>query len=357
MFPPFFFMKKLTLSFSSALLMLAPTVALAAFDSPRALLTAVQEQSGRSFSMTVHGASQGTYVTLWANGASEGITPDTTKLRSTATLDVVQGDMKMRAKGEVLVADNMLYAKLNSVNGTLSNTFGSFVLSGYQKQWLSLPFSEGVSPLLSQVVALDIASIDAANADTMYTLQHTMSNGINVYSLNLSLDYAPKLSQSLREMLGDTQPTSSDFFPWRELAEGIHYALVIRTDAQDRFLSSDLTLSTSGTSSTYNATVTEKALNGMVSVSVPKNVINVAELMGMVFPSGESMMMNDLPAVDDMMMDTSHQMVDESVPATEPSLHFYGVDSACTDSSLDALTLVSLQRSGVCPVEKISTRR
>ncbi len=351
-------MNKLFFTLSTASLMLMPTAALAAFDTPGKLITSIQEQSGRSFQMSVHSQQKSTYVSVWANGASEGTTPEAMKLRTNATVDVVQGDMKVRAKGEVLVLDGSLFLKLNALQGNYTSAFGSFAINGYQKQWLTIPFNGEISPLLSESVTLDLGSIDAGNADAMYTLQHVMSNGINIYTLNLAPDYAPELALKLRSMLGDTEPVSNDFFPWRELAEGIHYELIIRTDSKDRFLSSTLTLNTGTKDANYSATISEKAMAGSMSISRPAKAVNIEEVLGMVLPSNFADDMDTSSVMEENSLAEDGATFDsvETEVSTPTETMSNEVDPACVDPSLTALSLLSLQRSGVCPVGKISTR-
>lgn len=350
-------MRKLLLSITSSALLLAPIAAHAAFETPAQLMTALQTRSARSFNVTAHGSSDGTYVSVWAKGASEGENATTAKVNMSATVDMVKGDFTMRAKGDVLMTDGTAYVKVSSVNGSLANSFGSFSAMLKQKQWLMFPFEESMMGI--NEMFMDIGTMSMEDADTMYTMQHTVSKGVNVYTLNLTQDSAIELALQIRNMLGDHRPVSNDFFPWRELAEGVRFEMVVRTDANDTFLSSSITVGLSNKNANFEATVNETALKSGVTVSAPKDAISPDELMMLLSNSaseylqGEPVMMEEEPAF----LPADADMMTEPTPDSSSWMMESEIDAECMDPDLTSLKLLMLQRTGTCPITKAASTR
>lgn len=351
--PSNLFMKRFALAVSAALL-LSPLVAAAAAMTPGELFTQLQESgSPRSFSVTAHGESQGMYVSVWANGVQQGMTPDDMTMSTKATVDIVQNDMKVRLKGEVIVVDGMVYVKVTNLNASATNAFASFSAIANQKQWFATPLDMVMLRDIAGPVAMNLGSVDASKADGMFTMQSAGTKSGTNYTLNLNTDYAAELALMIRELLQDTQPASTDFFPWRELAEGMHFEMNISTDTTGAFVSSNYTMSMDGRFSEFTASGKETALKGALAIKAPADAVTIEDLM-----KTFNQLSGDLPQdmmEEDMMMPIPMEPTDESMETTTEPV-WSEPNPACTDPETSPLKLLTLQRTGECPVEKITTR-
>ncbi len=355
-------MKRLSFAVAASLL-LVPMQSLAAYSSPADLMAAIQNNAvPRSFSLTVHGMSDGTYVSVWANGSEQGTDPATMQLTTKATVDVVKGKLKIRAKVELIATNGVVYVRLMSLDGSYMNAFAS--ISGMFKQqlWISLPLDEGMLEAFSGGNGLVAGAADPAQAEHMFHMQSKPGkNGGTVYTLSLTQDYAVTLAQLIREMLNDDSSASDDFFPWRQLAEGMRFENTIVTDAKDVFVSSVFSLSTSSNTSSLSISGKEQRLAGTLNVKAPANTMTMDEAL-----AAFSDLENDVPDAmmpDDIMMEPTmpsvdvDSMVDDGTTfdsVDEVSAPTYEAD--CTDPSLTPQQLLTLQRGGFCPTTKKSTR-
>lgn len=354
------------LSFAvAASLLLAPVSAFAAYSTPADLMTAVQDEKiPRAFSLTAHSMSNGTYVSIWAGGTQQGKDVASMQMNTKATVDMVRGSMKIRAKAELIVTGGMLYVKLLSLDGAYASPFASVSAAIKQQQWISLPLDEVMLQEITGNAALPIGSSDAGAANTMFHMQSNAgANGSTVYSLSLTQDYAVTLAQMIRELLQDNSSSSDDFFPWRQLAEGMRFESTVITNAKDMFLSSSFSLSTSSTNSSLSLKGSESRLSSSLAIKAPANAISInqafasfADLTGDLPHSG---MM--LPKLDNLDAESNYDPSDVESFLSEDD--FDTVDEAtvqesaeCHDTSLTAAQFLMLQRSGVCAAKKTSTR-
>lgn len=330
--PPF--MRRLSLALSLSLLL--PSIALAAYDTPSDLFSMIHDMStGKSFSITAHGAREGTYVSVWANGSAQGeglMMNMTTK----ATVDIVQGDMKIRAKAELMATGGMLYARLTSVDSSYLSDFGSFSAMLKQRQWIMVPMDEA---MLNEVTGgMSLTGMAEMNADAFRIQATPGKSGGTIYSVTLNPDYAANIAMMLREMLGDETPVSSDFFPWRELAEGLHFDMTVFTDANDKFVSSTFSLSQSSIVSSFSVSGSEKAV-GTVTVTAPKNALTIDQFINSLsgMPSDLEIFDMPVPADEPDMMeweDTSFDSIDASASV------MVGEDCSDQDAARDRKSVV-----------------
>jgi hypothetical protein len=343
-------MKKLSLSLISAALFLAPSLALAAYQTPGELIRAIQAGSARGFQVMAHGEADQSFVSVWMNGASEGNTTESTNVRTNATIDIVRGGSKMRAKGEMRVTDGSLYLHLDSLSGPLAKPFSSLI----KDEWATLPFTREMATEMTNGFAFDLGSFDPAVADELFTLKQTQNNGVDTYTLTLLPDLAPELGQKIREMLADTQPVSDDIFPWKALADGTKFTLTVKM-AGDRFQGSTLLLTLKTKHASFKATATETALASGVAVTAPTNVVSFEDIAGalatwIAAPIGS--------AIDEAMPQWTPPAKDENIPAEDfvpPGTTFDSVEPLSCSATSET-EMVMLQRVGACPVTRTSTR-
>jgi len=355
------------LSFAvAASLLLAPLSAAAAYSSPADLMAAVQDEKiPRAFSLTAHSMSDGTYVSIWAHGTQQGKDVASMQMNTKATVDIVRGSMKIRAKAELIVTGGMLYVKLVSLDGAYASPFASVSAAIKQQQWIALPLDEAMLQEITGNAALPIGSSDAGAANTIFHMQSKAgTNGSTVYSLSLTQDYAITLAQMIRELLQDNSSSSDDFFPWRQLAEGMRFESTVITDAKDMFVSSSFSLSTSSTHSSLSLKGSETRLNTSLAIKAPANAVSINQAFasfadltgdlphsGLMLPTLDNL--NATSGYEPMMMqptlsDGNFNSIDDVTPP-EQSI-------SCNNSSLAPAEFLMLQRSGVCPVQKKSIR-
>ncbi len=322
---------------ASAILLLAPLTASAAFETPSQLFHSLQQNSvDKSFSVTAHGEVKGTFFSIWANG-KEGVSAEAPAVSMKATVDIVSGPTKIRIKGDVIALGDTLYLKVSDIQGTKDPAAKKLM---QEKGWISMPLGNSdLSKLSGNVVPVGLSSTDASAADSMFTLTSAPWKGNKNYVLSLSPDFAPELALRIRKLLNDTQPVSDDFFPWRELGESIKFSMYVLTTPKDAFLSSGFSLSLKSKSSIFTVKGTEQALSKPLNISAPS----------IVSPSSDV-----LPALEQL---TGTVMKDESSSSSSfDSVDEKAVDAACNDPMIAPSKLVELQRTGVCPFTKVPTR-
>lgn len=350
--PPPSFMRRLSIALAT-FLSLSPLVASAAFMTPAALMTAVHTGTPRSFSLMAHAqVPDETYVSVWANGSMQGVNPEDLQLMTKVTLDVVSGDFKIRAKGEVMAVSGMLYLKLASVDGSMQSDFATLSAKLVQHKWLKTGLDTGSLDLVQNPV-LGMSGNDTEADDTFSMATKADANG-TTYTLTLKPDAAAQLALMIRELLNDTDSVSDDFFPWRDLAEGMRFEMIVKTDAKDAFAGSSYSMSTKGTNSAFTLTGTEKPTSAL-NLKAPADAMTfdqLAPLFGspMYFDGSADEMMEPIMELDEDMFDSSY------VPGTFDMLDDDTL-SSCDDPAIDGAMLVMLQREGSCPITRASTRR
>lgn len=355
-------MRRLSIALTISML-LAPATSLAAYMSPSELFTALQaNDASQNFSLEAHAHTNGAYISVWLSGNTKGGDVLTMDMSAKATVDVVLGGLKIRTKADVIIVGDTLYVRLSSFDGTYENAFASFSTLIKQKLWIRMPVEEAMLSEMTGGTPLSVGySYDPTETNTMFHMQTSAGkNGTTVYSLSLAPEYAPTLAMMIRELLNDQSPASDDFFPWRQLAEGLRYDGTVVLNANGGLVSSNFSLNTTSESSSLSVSGKMTPASSF-TVSAPANSVTTDELM---------LMFNDINTAgeDDVMYeDTMDYMEEDSMsPAVDLDLNdstFDEIDESnnrnstdCTDPELSPLKLLDLQRSGVCPVEKTTTR-
>lgn len=357
-------MKRLSFAVAASFLLI-PVSTLAAYSTPAELMAAVQGKSvPRSFTVTAHAMNDDTFVTVWASGAEQGTDPQTIQMTTKATVDVVKGKLRIRAKAELLATGGMLYARLVSFDGSYQSAFASIAGVVKQQKWVSMPLDEAMLDQITGGSAMNVSSADPAQADNMFHMQSKPGkNGGTVYTLTLTQDYASTLAQLIRQMLNDQSTANDDFFPWRQLAEGMRFESTVMTDAHDAFVSSVFSLSTASSASSLSISGSEQKLAAALSVKAPSNAITMDQALATfndlqpgVPASGMAPMMPQPVDSGSMMMNggTSNATSDSADKADTMTTSSASTD--CSAPSITPLQLSMLQRTGSCPVEKRSTR-
>lgn len=346
---------------ATAALLCGPASAFAEFATPTALLQAVQSEGRpQNFSITAKGHAQDTWFAIWASGAAEGTKADlnAAKMHMNMTMDIVHGDMKVRAKGQIMMNKGQLYAKLDSMDGKYADAFMTFNALFGQKVWLQLPVDAEMMQM-----QMDPAMGMNGDEDAMYALTSTKFKGGYKYTLTMQPIYMDQLNESFREMMGTPRGTSDDFFPFRELAnDNADFSLTVDTNAKDEFQHSSFNLSWGGGDTELMVTGSSQRQAGAVHVETPKNVWTIQDLedhynklMGM--PTGDEMMPVDETGGE--MMEpgmTGGSSSFDTIDGTtgdewwQPVDNMQSEDPACSDPDLSPLKKLEMQRLGECPV-------
>lgn len=358
--------------FSAALAvaaMLSPVVAVAAsYTTPGGLLHTIQESgTPRAFTLEAHSHKMGTYFSVWANGTQQGAADSSTdpssQLWGRATVDVAFGEVKLRVKGEVMIVNTMLYLKVGSVTGNFDSDIATLTINLVQKKWLAFPLDGMDFRDVNGTPAFSPIFTDPATAESIYTMTSSSANGVDTYNLKLTQDAAVSLAQQIRNEFNDPEPVSTDFFPWRDLAEGIRFDWKVMMKGSD-FLSSTMDLSMSNKNSTLTVHATEKA-SGPFRLAIPTDTVTLEDLWGDLdlpldimdspMPMGDEtgLMWQELPAEEpvDVM-----PVFDETAEPEVGSEWWNFPDPKCADPETPSSELVQMQRLGECPTVKTTTR-
>lgn len=351
-------MRRFTYSVTTIALLLTPFAASAAFVTPGELFSSLQTDAAKSFALEVHASSQGTYVSVWASGTEQGQS-ENIRLNMKATVDVVKDGMKMRLKGDILMVDGSMYLKVSSLDGSLLNDVASVTAKVKQLQWVQLPLDELMLDGAMDTTMFSVSSTDPAMADSMFTVSSKAGNGGTLYSVSLQPDFAAELALSIRGLLNDTEAVSDDFFPWRDLAEGIRFEMTVQTNAQNAFVSENYSMSTNSASSYFRVSGREKVLASPLQLTAPAGALTLDEVAA-IFGDWD-----DVPDLGDWKSETSEDMMWDGMMSgdaiegssfDEIDLETSGYIPECNDPMLTPTQLFMLQREGTCPVNKATTR-
>ena len=341
-------MRRLSIALAT-FLSLSPLVASAAFMTPAALVAAIQNGAPRSFSLAAHAnMPDNTYVSVWANGSMQGTNPMDMQMLTKTTVDLVSGDFKIRAKGELMAVDGTLYVKLTSLDGSMTSDVATLTGNVRQHKWLKASMDMDMIEFAQNPVFS--MSGDMTHADDTFNMT---ANG-RTYTLTLKPDAAAKLALMIRELLNDTDSVSDDFFPWRDVAEGMRFEMVVKTDAKDAFSGSSYSISTKGAGSAFTLTATEKP-TAALNLKAPADAVTFDELVplfGRSYLEDSSEMMMEPADVE-----LEEEVIDSSYEPDDFDMLDNDTFSSCNDPSIDGAKLVMMQREGICPIQKASTRR
>lgn len=342
LFPSPIRMKNFLIATTSFVLFAVPSFALASFDTPEDLLQAMQEHSVRSVRSEIHAHTKGTYVSVWANSMSKNIEGENSVL-SKATVDVSAGVATLRARGEMMMKDNTVYLRINSLKGALENLLADFTANGYKEQWLRFPWMNGVASPLN-AITMDLNGINPEQASMMFIMHRTQEKGQSIYTLTLTDDAKMMLAQKIMTLLSESNVPTTDIFPWRNLVRSLEYTLVIRTDAKDHFLASSLRIAFVGQDSGLSITTTESTTKDF-TLTLPKHTIQFEDVFSLI---SSSLTESNIPPK----AEATTEATTENVASVETT----STNALCSDSSQTPSALMSLQRGGVCPVLKTTTR-
>lgn len=364
----------------SLTLLLSPVTALAAASSPSELISSIQSSGvSRNFTVTTHSESNGTYTTVWANGVAQGSGMNS-EFWTMATIDMARQGRSMRAKVEVMIVGDTLYAKLHSLSGDLGDGFVGGPEAFMANKWVSTTADAGAVQQLFFGIPFDVSAIDASQADTMFSMR--ASN--DTYTLTLMPGSAVKLAMTLRALMNDSGPVSDDFLPWRQLGENTHLTVRVLTDSRGGFASGsfDLRMKNRQSLFTANGTTTKR---GTATDMTPPSPVEPLLKDGLPFGGmilGQLWQPMETPTAPRAMMVKPGMMMQPSttsneVPLTqqsssnlesvkmkynmdtntltiEPASTTFAAPANC--STDNAALYVMLQRTGVCPAKKVSTR-
>lgn len=353
-----------------------PVVAQAA-TAPE-LMTKMNMAPGATFSVTARVHQDDMYVSVWLKGTGGYTTPS---LDAAATMDIVQGDMNARLKGDVRVNADGIFMRLREATGTFDNEFAHGMMSAYTKKWIQIGDAT-MSELYFIGLPLDVGQGAAGVelGDESFTVQSFASGGGTKHIMQLKPDAAAELARSILDLLGGDRPVIQDFFPWRALAESLQFEVTVQENSQGVLQSRTANINVQGENSYFVFDSTETFLAASPVVATPTDMITLEAIENLfgnndVFTDESGWEESDWEETDweesDETMDMWEEDTDyldfyngsfEDIDEEEGALEEFDWEGdqfevySSTCFTTDDASLVMLQRSGECPVEKVSRR-
>jgi hypothetical protein len=194
-----------TLSVSAAIAAVLPLQALAAFASPGALVAAwMDDRSARDFAFEAHAQVEEYYFSLWAKGSYQGAWPQDGSAVETITFDMAAPTegVTARVKAEVLLKDNVLYAKLVTAEGMVSQEVTDLSASLKMKKWIAIPLDESMM-LAAQEMGMGMEEqkmLVSAVYDAIFTMNAKPTSWGTEYQLMLKRDFLQQMLAALAEV-------------------------------------------------------------------------------------------------------------------------------------------------------------
>lgn len=194
-----------SLSLSAAFAAVLPLQALAAFASPGALVAAwMDDGTARDFAFEAHAQIEQYYVSLWAKGSYQGRWPQDGSATEVITFDMAAPEegVKARVKAEVMLVDNVVYAKLVTAEGTVDQTVTELNASLKMKQWVAIPLDESMM-LAAQEMGMGMEEqkmLVSAVYDAIFTMNAKPTSWGTEYQLMLKRDFLQQMLAALAEI-------------------------------------------------------------------------------------------------------------------------------------------------------------
>lgn len=322
---------------------------------PSSLFAKMVAVPGTTYSFTIHTHSEDVYVSVWSKGTMSVIGTQTPLVDAQATIDVVYQDMKVRLKGDLKMNAEGIFVRVKEASGKFDNEAIHSAMNAYTKKWIRVADAETLSLFGQGGMMVDD---DLQTTNDMFTVQSVPSAQGTKHIVQMKPDTAAGIAGDLFDMLGD-RPLIQDFFPWRALAESMQFEVVINENAKGMLTTRTSTMNLNGEKSYVRMTSSETFSYTAPTITTPTDWIAAEEMIAL------------FDTVDPFVQDAMQVEYDESLyedyeefdSTDEDMLEFgeewsndgYQVWSGDCWAETSA-ELVALQRSGDCPVEKVSRR-
>jgi hypothetical protein len=348
-----------------------PLQMLAAYASPSALfwawsMSATPRDVAGEFHLQL--PKEQVFVSAWMKGAQEGGLSLKTDGWTDMTVDVVAPKEKVnvRAKLSVLMVDGDTYLKINAVEGKVDQDTASFSAQMAGKRWMKLPTQElqgsddpfEVLSMHLSMAGLDLPAGEAKRLmadliDASMTMTATKAAGGNTYTLRLKRHFLNEvhdaLAASFPEMAGMADVSSLNKLE-RELLQQLKFELAIKTDSQDKPLSSTMTFSLAPTAGdvSVKARMTAVPHKGALAVKAPAGAVPLEEALG----SLEGSPFEDLLDAEFMGQPARPTSPARSSRTTDPTW-----ESANPCDAISSIDRINAERKGQCGRPAKNSRR
>lgn len=344
------------------MLLIMPTTALGM--EPSDLFSKMNAVPTSTFSLTLHAHAEDMYVSVWSKGT---MAVSSSFGEAQATVDVNYQGMKMRFKGDIKMNADGVFLLVREASGNYDSDFARSTYSAYTKKWLRIAGPDALE--LFGYGNMMMIEEDLAYASDMFTVQAVPNAQGTTYIVQLTPDAAAGMAQELFTMLGGDRPLIQDFFPWRALAESIQFEIKVNENPQGTLTSRTANINLTGENSYFTFSSSETFSSSLPTVATPDNATSIEEVMQSFMgldPFSTNSEMEDL-YYEEMEWDSYNEGMLEFGEEWNESGSIEGswYDDYSDDEyqvwsgdcwSAPSAQLVAMQRSGECPVEKISRR-
>lgn len=295
-------MRRFTAISIVAALLLSASPAWAFYETPSALLLALQSKGGpRLFSFQVNGNLEDElYFAAWVNGAHEGRTPQNTKAKANITFDLADSNTTLRMRFKMLAYMENFYLKLEDTEVWGEGALSNFSLGFPEGHWLKMPLTDDFFPedtsnffIDSLKQLLDHIGIEEEDIDRVFVKSHVRFDGGIAYSLKpsplfpkehvLVYDDVPEEGMTLSEWMQDAlggvwdEPVYSK--PAELLFRETNAHIKIDTNMSDELLFSKFYISQVEPTAELVVQGTFEFSKTPVYLEIPKDIVDAEEWM------------------------------------------------------------------------------
>lgn len=151
-------------------------------------MQAVQfDPSAKMISAEVHGVHGTMFISAWLKGQMEGMEYTDAKINAQVTVDVedTANHVKGRFKGSIMILDGLLYAKLESMEGTFEDDVLLGTIRLATKKWINFPVDAATVADIQDAIR---QNGDPAEADDRFTISRTPYQYGSTYTLTMKSD-------------------------------------------------------------------------------------------------------------------------------------------------------------------------
>lgn len=310
-----------------------PTLAIAAYSSPSSLMKAVQLQ-GKPMDVQYefHGDADGTQFSAWLKGAVSAAKPkELTSVRAALRLTVdvaTPEDGIIRVRTQIRMKNGTAYMQIEDVQDP-SRSLMLFGANEHIGQWYSLSL-DTLEESMTEEMAMQQEEVEAMVLkvlDSILSLQRTPEGNGSVYSLKLKRtawkEIVPVITE-LAESQGTTlpEPTNKDLAEIRKFFSKLNLHIKVTTDAADAVTGLKFYAAAKDKEFSFVFQGTALVRATPVTVTVPRNAIDVSEELNPSYDDGEELY--DAPATLEQARDAQRR---SDVNTILSAVYQYSIDN------------------------------
>lgn len=277
-------MRRLSSALVTFALIAQPLSAFAFYETPGAVLQAVQfDASAKTITGEVHGNNGTMYVSAWLKGQMEGAEYADAKVSAQVTVDLedAASHVKGRFKGAVMILDGQLYAKVDSVEGTFEDDALMGTMRFAVKKWISVPVDADTVAAIQNAIT---QTGDPAEADSKFSFHRTPYQYGSSYTLTMNQSEEDLTSLEIK----------------------------VDTDYKDTVQVSKVTFEGMANGFTLNGQVKAEKMKYDLTLTAPVDIISIDMLMNHLGAIGSSLDTEEL--IPHFPMNDSQQDVKQDAP-------------------------------------------